>query len=90
MAYNNLTANGDTDGQCPTKDLLIVANGTFGSGTLTLKVYDEGKAGYVDYKSWTANTGESVALGAGVKYRVTLSGATTPSIDLIHRGIYGE
>lgn len=80
MSRNTFTDNGAwTNGPLPTATAIISVTGTWGSGTMTIAVLDEsGNAIALD--AWTADTKKEVTIGKGHRYRLTLSGATSPSL----------
>ena len=88
MAYTNFTTNTSTTGVCPTHSLKVVAAGTWGSGTLTLNLYNDTLAGYVVIEAWTADVAKSIAMGSGAKYQLVFSGGTGQDVDVVHEGIY--
>lgn len=67
------------------EDMLIIPKGTFGGGTLTLKVSADNGSTFVALNpsvTWTSAVGVSVSLPKGTIFRVELTGATTPSLDV--------
>lgn len=88
MAGTNFTADATVDGRCRTKDLQLVANGTWGGGTLTLSIYSYALQKYVVVDSWTADTAQEIVMGAGTRYRLALSSSTSPDLDVIHEPIH--
>ena len=85
MTTGTLVANGSTKWvQISKGDTHVSVNGTFGAGTVavekkvngeTLPAYDSGTA-----ITLTAADDMALAIGEGVQLRLTLSGATSPSV----------
>lgn len=97
MSYKNFTADGDhLFGDQPAQKLAVVADTvtrgskTWGGGTLTFYIYDHGLAGYQAVESWTADFAQVITIGAGTKGKLTLSGATSPDIDVTLTPVYGN
>lgn len=62
------------------KKFAFAAAGTFGGGTLTLYM----TVGGVDYVVWSTTEAASTGIEAGPQrvYKATLSGSTTPDLDI--------
>jgi len=90
----NITANGSTD-PIELQGLISVAGvGTFGGGTLTIEASFDGGANYFALTdagglvfSLTANGAKNIEVGKGVLIRGTLSGATSPDINIVFTDI---
>ena len=85
LFHTTLSANGSapsTDGQAyPGPKVAVTVSGTFGSGTATIQTQADDDTNWVDVETgYTAATVKEVTLGEGMKYRVTLTGSTSPSL----------
>ena len=80
-----LTANGETTGQSCIGPVVLILTGTFGSGTAQLQARAP-DGDYVDVPdgSFTAAASKVFSFPAGSKndYRISLSGATSPSLNV--------
>ena len=92
MAYQNLVANttGTTPASTRGNSLNVVASGTWGSGTLALQVQDSESGSWVTVYSNTANFATNVITGSGVSYRLVLSGATSPDLDIYIMNVFSK
>ena len=81
--FAQLVANGSSGSQnVPLQgDYLFFASGTWGGGTLTLQASPDGGTTWYTVATLSANGRSKVFLGTGEIVRVTLSGATTPTLD---------
>jgi hypothetical protein len=77
---SSFTDNGAvTNGPLPTATAIVSIIGDFGSGTMTIAVLDaSGNAITLD--TATADYAQEVTIGKGNRYRLTLSGATSPDL----------
>lgn len=84
MSYQNIVAvtTGTTPASTRANSLNVVASGTWGGGTLSVQVQDSESGSWVTVYSNTANFAVNLILGSGVSYRYTLSGATSPDLDV--------
>lgn len=83
MTTGTLTSNTSGDWvDLPEGDALLILDGGFGGGTAIVEVQqsDEETAQAVTDASWTADVVRRLSFGGGCRIRVTLSGATTPSL----------
>lgn len=89
MAYEGrFTANGSTDWYVMPKQghVHIAGAGGFGGGTITLQQKINGTTysvldGTQTALTFTAAFDEVLYFGAGDRFRITLSGSTTPTLD---------
>lgn len=82
---SNLTANGSTDWLTTVHtDYQMEAVGTFGGGTITVEklAVDQSTAITLDDKTLTGEGAINIEAPRGVKIRATLSGATSPDVDI--------
>lgn len=85
MILDSLFADGSTDTmEDPGVYTTILVAGTFGGGTATLEVSADGTNWYPTdpAASWTSSGLKAVTLGKGILFRVTLAGATAPSLNV--------
>jgi hypothetical protein len=80
----NLVANGSTTAITTRGKVFVIANGTWGSGSLVLEVQDPSDAWHTITTALTADGYIEVLLPERevVDIRTTLSGATAPDIDV--------
>lgn len=90
----NLTADGSTTGLALEGLISVGAYGTFGSGTLTFEMsYDNGTTYFAmtdaagNNFELTADGANNINVGKDVLVRGTLSGATSPDIDITYTDI---
>ena len=77
-----LTANGTTATHRAAK-ALVRGTGTFGGGTVTLEYFDAGANEWIASRvTYTENFDDIVEFPTSVEMRLTLSGATTPNLEL--------
>ena len=82
---SNLTADGSTEWVLTeTTGYQMEAVGTFGGGTVTVEklAVDQTSAITLDDKTLTSEGAINIEAPRGVKIRATLSGATSPDIDI--------
>ena len=82
-----LTANGSTPVWYPSQMQTVVADGTFDGGTLKAELTPDNGTTYQDISdgSLTEDGHFNVTVGKGMGVRMTLSGATSPSINVWSR-----
>ena len=82
-----LTANGTTTAVSAVGPVVLVLTGDFGSGTAQFQMRPPGASEYVDLPdgSFTAAAAKVFNFPAATKndYRVSLSGATSPDLDIV-------
>lgn len=90
MPLTNFTTNTNVVGTAGTKDIAVVASGTWDSATLTLAMYDRSSTTYVDVEAWTTDVAKAVSLGSGTQYKLTTTGGGgSLDIDVIHQDLSG-
>ena len=86
MKLGNLTADGQTDAVKFGPKSVLIAEGTWGSGTVKLQFRPVGHTVWIDVTgaSLTADGYKDVELNAqgDLEFRADLSGATSPNIDI--------
>lgn len=87
MATQTITADGDYYFQADGNTHIHV-EGTFGGGTVQVKLLADDGTTYLTLPddSYTANFSKVFEFGGGRTVRLTLSGATTPSLTAYVRG----
>ena len=79
----NLTEDGSqVFGKVNTEKIIISATGTWGTGTLTLGIYNESLEAYLPVAAYTEDTYATFTVGRGAKLNVTLADATDPDLDI--------
>lgn len=71
-----------------TKSQAVTITGTWGSGTMTISVIDGFSGDAVTRDTATADYSKEVLVGRGQKLRVTLSGATSPDLNVYVEDLY--
>lgn len=88
MKTFNLTADGNTDAFQAPDTMRVHVSGTFGGGTVTLQEDVKANGVFVDVAG-SAKTEAADYVFEGVRvsrYRLSLSGATAPDIDIVVKG----
>lgn len=88
MKYT-LTGNGSiTCDKALTKEQALTISGTWGSGTMTIAVIDGFSTDAVTRDSWTSDDKKAIAVGRGKQMKLTLAGATNPSLTIYVEDLY--
>ncbi len=88
MKYT-FTANGNyTFDKSLTKEQAVSISGTWGSGTATIAVIDGYSGDAVTRDAWTTDTKQAVMVGRGERLKITLAGATNPSLTVYVQDLY--
>lgn len=84
MLSEDFTANGTAVADVMGDSLALMVTGTFGSGTLAVKLWSDARGEYRTVAAFTAATtsAQEVYIGAGQRLQFEVTGATTPSIEL--------
>lgn len=83
MSYHNFVADSThAPGHSPTDKLSLIGTGTWGSGTISIQVYDDVFADWQEISSKTANFAIEAVIGKGRQFRFVLTGATGPDLDI--------
>jgi hypothetical protein len=86
MTNNNLSANGSVTFPLPAgAEAGLVLGGDFGGGTVAV-TYEIGGSDVEYPDSGFTEAGGAVYLGCGAPLKVTLSGATSPDLDIRYLG----
>lgn len=66
------------------REYLVLLNGDFGGGTLTLSYFEDSTSEYIPITdaSWTDESENTIPICPSRKLKATLSGATDPEINL--------
>lgn len=83
--YNNLLADGSFTGVSRAPSLMLIASGTWGSGTLKVQIFDSEFDDYIDMPgvSYTADVSKEIVIGFDTLYKIVLTGSTEPDLDVI-------
>lgn len=85
----NFAANGSyTFDKSLTRSQAVTITGTWGSGTMTIAVIDGFSGDAVTRDTATADYAQEILVGRGQKLRVTLSGATSPDLNVYVEDLY--
>lgn len=84
MLSEDFTANGTAVDDVQGKSLILMATGTFGGGTLTVKLWSDARGAYRTVAAFTAVTtsAQEIYLGVGQRLQFELTSATGPNLEL--------
>ena len=84
MYSQDFAADGTAEDDVRGKSMIIMVAGTFGSGTLAVRLYSDARSAFRTVASFTAATAsaQEIYLGAGQSFQFNLSGSTSPSIEI--------
>ena len=71
-----------------TRSQAVTISGTWGSGTMTIAVIDGYSGDAVTRATTTTDYAQEVLVGRGKQLRLTLSGATSPSLTVYVEDLY--
>lgn len=84
MLSEDFTANGTAVNDVQGESLIIMVTGTFGSGTLAVKLWSDARSEYRTIAAFTAATtsAQELYIGAGQRFQFEVTGATSPAIEI--------
>ena len=84
MRSKDFSADGTHVDGMAKESLMLMASGTWGGGTLSIKRWSDSRGAFVTVAQYSGDTtdADEIKLGKDVRFQLELSGATTPNLNV--------